>query len=471
MTLHPGDESSSIRISLDEVCLGTEPRYEALSYTWATKDGDDRRSSCIECEGGELLVTKNCEAALRRLRENDGERILWIDAVCIDQDNIDERNHQVQLMKEVYNTAHQVIIWLSEASTDLDEEIGRPVSDIYMEYLDLMGSQIAQLREEGKDGSASPFYQKLGSEAYRFALNKSQPSPLWRGFQDIHNRRWWSRIWVIQEEALSRSAFLVCGAEVTSYDNFQVLFNIVLHEEGRKSLILWDTLQESKYHAQIRSSARLPSPSTLENVSNVLTCTRRLESSDPRDHVFGLLGISEAMEDALPSPDYSRSVAWLFTEITKTLMIGLDSIDLLLSARNIEANIALELPSWVPDWSKPPTMGVPWEAASIRVYNTARNSKAKFEIDADTLKALGRCFDNLTHTSITDPQSYGPQSTAFEQILGWQASCCLGLPLLSYPTREMPRDALWRTLCWNLGSERESPSQNENADFFESWYV
>jgi hypothetical protein len=175
MTLHPGEESSSIRISLHEVSLGTNPRFEALSYTWATEDGDDRRSSCIECEGGKLLVTKNCEAALRRLRDNDVERIFWIDAICVDQDNTNERNHQVQLMREVYSTAHQVIIWLGDASTDFDDETGQPVSDIYMEYLDLMGSQIAQFREEGKDGSASPLYQKIESEANKFALNKVSP--------------------------------------------------------------------------------------------------------------------------------------------------------------------------------------------------------------------------------------------------------------------------------------------------------
>jgi hypothetical protein len=477
MTLHPGEESSSIRISLHEVSLGTNPRFEALSYTWATEDGDDRRSSCIECEGGKLLVTKNCEAALRRLRDNDVERIFWIDAICVDQDNTNERNHQVQLMREVYSTAHQVIIWLGDASTDFDDETGQPVSDIYMEYLDLMGSQIAQFREEGKDGSASPFYQKIESEANKFALNKSQPSPLWRGFQDIHNRRWWSRIWVIQEEALSQTAFLVCGAKATPYDSFQFLFEAILYGDGSNSVRLWKFLYESRDHALIRSYARLPylgSPSMLKNVSRFLILTRRLQASDPRDHVFGLLGISEAMKDALPPPDYSKSAAWLFTEVAKTLMEGQHSIDLLRFASNIETNLTLELPSWVPDWSNPSVLDVSSETGSSRnVYNAARNSKAKFKIYADTqeLKALGRCFDNLTQMPITDPESYNRRSTAFDKILGWQASCRLGLSLLSYPTGEAPRDALWRTLCWNFGSRNENPSPNENAELFEDWYV
>jgi hypothetical protein len=419
-------------------------------------------------------VTKNCEAALRRLRDKDGERILWIDAICIDQDNINERNHQVQLMKEVYSTAHQVIIWLGEASTDLDEETGRPVSDIYMEYLDLMGSQIAQLCEEGKEGSASPFYRKLESAAEEFARNH-EPSPLWLGFQDIHNRRWWSRIWVIQEEALYQSAFLVCGGRATPYDNFQALFDVIGDEGGTKSLHIWKSLNESLYHALIRFYARLPylgSPSMLKDVSDFLMLTQHLQSSDPRDHVFGLLGTSEAMKDALPSPDYSKSAAWLFTEVAKTLIIGLDSINLLCLASNDEAHITLELPSWVPDWSNPPVLNVP--RLSLNVYNAARNSEAKFGIDAETqeLKALGKFFDTLIEIPIVDLKTYNTKSTTFEQMLGWQASCRLVFStLLSYPTGEALRDALWRTLCWNLDSQGETHSPKENAEDFERWYV
>jgi hypothetical protein len=212
----------------------------------------------------------------------------------------------------------------------------------------------------------------------------------------------------------------------------------------------------------------------LKEVFNFLMLTKHLQSSDPRDHVFGLLGISEAMKDFLPSPDYSKSTAWLFTEVAKTLMIGMDSIELLWLVCNIEANVTLELPSWVPDWSNPPILEVPPEARFPRnVYNAARDSKAKFEIDADTqnLLALGKCFDNLTQMPATDPKFYDHQSIAFNQILGCQASCRLGLSLRSYPTGEAPRDALWRTLCWNLGSRDESPSPNENAEFFEPWYV
>jgi hypothetical protein len=84
--------------------------YEALSYVW----GSPRGNVPIECEGKTLLITPNCEAALRRIRRRTRTRALWIDAICIDQASTDEKNAQVQLMSEVYSKARRVIVWLGD---------------------------------------------------------------------------------------------------------------------------------------------------------------------------------------------------------------------------------------------------------------------------------------------------------------------------------------------------------------------
>ncbi|KAF2443286.1 hypothetical protein P171DRAFT_331521, partial [Karstenula rhodostoma CBS 690.94] len=69
--------------------------YEAVSYTWATEDRDTSLSGVLHCTSGTIPITSNCQAAIRRLRKICAERRLWIDAVCIDQNHIAERNHQV----------------------------------------------------------------------------------------------------------------------------------------------------------------------------------------------------------------------------------------------------------------------------------------------------------------------------------------------------------------------------------------
>jgi hypothetical protein len=82
--------------------------YEALSYTWGGRNG----TIPISCDGQTLLVTPNCESALRHLRNTFTERVLWIDAICINQESMEEKQLQVPLMGRVYNLAKRVIAWL-----------------------------------------------------------------------------------------------------------------------------------------------------------------------------------------------------------------------------------------------------------------------------------------------------------------------------------------------------------------------
>jgi hypothetical protein len=84
--------------------------YEALSYVWGVRVGDRR----IDCEGETLLVTQNCEEALRRLRRTKKVRTLWVDSVCINQSSNEEKSAQVNLMGEIYGGAKMVLVWLGE---------------------------------------------------------------------------------------------------------------------------------------------------------------------------------------------------------------------------------------------------------------------------------------------------------------------------------------------------------------------
>jgi hypothetical protein len=79
------------------------------------------------------------KAALRRLRPKDVGRILWIDTICIFQDDISERGDQVELMAKIYSHASGVFVWLGEAPQDIDTEPSSPVSDIFMDYVGQMG--------------------------------------------------------------------------------------------------------------------------------------------------------------------------------------------------------------------------------------------------------------------------------------------------------------------------------------------
>jgi hypothetical protein len=90
------------------------PRYEALSYVWGYRYGDQE----VLCHGRAILVTKNCLEALRHLRRKKEQRKVWVDAICIDQSSNLERTQQVQIMGDVYKCAEEVIVWLGAGGTD-----------------------------------------------------------------------------------------------------------------------------------------------------------------------------------------------------------------------------------------------------------------------------------------------------------------------------------------------------------------
>ena len=90
---------------------GTPP-YEALSYVWGYTTGDHE----ITCDGAPLLVISNCLDALRHIRLRRNVRRLWVDAICIDQSSLPERNQQVRMMGTIYASAQKVLIWLGIAT-------------------------------------------------------------------------------------------------------------------------------------------------------------------------------------------------------------------------------------------------------------------------------------------------------------------------------------------------------------------
>lgn len=110
VTIQPAaKQNAPLRCTLEETCLDKDPiAYEALSYVWGSSGSNDS----IICDGQTLKVTTNCLAAMRSLRRRKVPRKLWIDAICIDQTSIPERNSQVKLMGDVYALSQRVLIWL-----------------------------------------------------------------------------------------------------------------------------------------------------------------------------------------------------------------------------------------------------------------------------------------------------------------------------------------------------------------------
>lgn len=111
-------KDQSLEVELEEISLDGSVPYEALSYTWGGQQAD----RTIRCHGKPMKITLNCEIALKRLRTLSKRR-LWIDSICIDQNNPEEKKTHIPLMGEIYGKAKRVLVWLGEGTEASDAGI------------------------------------------------------------------------------------------------------------------------------------------------------------------------------------------------------------------------------------------------------------------------------------------------------------------------------------------------------------
>lgn len=179
LVLKAGQPDDPLRCKLEHVNLQQGPIYEAVSYTWADEKGDDSICRTIQCGHGDqfLGITKNCEAALLRLRKRDTDRRLWVDAVCIDQSNVQERNHQVKNMIAIFRSALRVLVFLGQ---------GSPVLGRLMDYI--------------SNDTAGQLPRALD-------------------FISLFRSRWFHRVWVLQEVAVAKSILVIYGVKQMSWED------------------------------------------------------------------------------------------------------------------------------------------------------------------------------------------------------------------------------------------------------------
>lgn len=332
LTLRPGRGHEPITIHLENSQLTNPPPYEALSYVW----GDASDTTKISILGSDsdndriqVPVTINCHAALRRLRFPDRSRILWVDAICINQSDISERNHQLSLMGRIYRTARRVAVYLGEAAD---------ASDDVMRW-------VRQLHWPGKSRAARAKITDIEPPAAHACR------PRGAGIAALLRRPWFHRVWVLQEIALARAAVVVCGAEEVGWECF-LAFRYWVWGARRSGFL--DVSDVVSYGRPIVGS--LPS---WVDMLEVLAATRHCGASDPSDKLYALLPLFDRPGQRSSGDgyggsvsglraDYGLSTAIVFTDLAVRLLElhGLELLRWVVSPASVEG-----LPSWVPDWS------------------------------------------------------------------------------------------------------------------------
>jgi hypothetical protein len=110
LELLPGVKGSPLSCNLTEVRRGNRPQYEALSYAWGEPVFSQTVQEVASCK--RLSITFNLHTALQAIRHGHASRVLWVDAICINQLNVEEKNHQVASMEKIFGDAWRVVVWL-----------------------------------------------------------------------------------------------------------------------------------------------------------------------------------------------------------------------------------------------------------------------------------------------------------------------------------------------------------------------
>lgn len=358
LELQPGQFKDPIRCSFKVVSLDDyDTDYEAMSYVWGTDQPDYE----IWFSETKFPVRSNLYFALLRFRKSACVRRLWIDAICIDQENIRERNEQILLMKDVYSTASVVIIWLGKEDT-LTRSVFQSIHEVVrrneMSYMsDIQG-------EEN--------HPKQESENALFVTNT-----------------WFERAWIYQEIVCSRAATVYCGTRDASQSigrnslPWEILSKFYEIETARtlgNAPTLYCRVFSPLIFGQTHHNANGHTKNYFE-LLQLLELRRDCEATNPLDKVFSLLGLWLEGQKGLILADYTMSVAKAYTDVARLLIKSRKDLRILSTVQQPPSEP--DLPSWVPDWREH------WRVRPL-LSNTLESSESTNETPAAFTATSGR---------------------------------------------------------------------------------
>jgi len=323
--------------------------YEALSYEWGDPDNPQYE---ILVDGKPFTVRRNLHQALRCLRTEFSSRTLWIDAICINQEDVVERNHQVGMMGNIYNFASSVRVWLGEKGDhsreailllheiwESFEEVCRPGKEVGQKAKDLRNKLAGSYYTAPATPSAAfdsfdvlpssslPIYRGESFEIPRNLLVQerrlawwnrlavpSEPLDQWEGVAALVERTYWSRIWIVQEYLLAAGTVIQCGWDYIDGRRFDEAVSLVgeLFERRKENHpeplpAINHCLERVAKSPGIKIPRRRISdrePTLLELME---TC-RSSKSCDPHDRIYAILGLAKDVPLHEIVVDYDRSI-------------------------------------------------------------------------------------------------------------------------------------------------------------------
>lgn len=366
------DTEDVVRCEMFTYRLSESPEYIALSYAWG--DVGDTRKILIGRANINASVSASLESALRALRDPRSAVLVWADAISIDQKNTSEKADQVRLMTQIYQRAKSVAIWLGPRSDD---------SDLGMELIEKVSSG-AKMPRKITRRTPAPFSEQ------HFAAVVA-----------LFDRDYWHRLWVVQEVFNAQTINVHCGPAALPWKAFQIASDVfrqhrdvlersfhpgysnnfyqarfgsytqVLVHEGPGSLDGFGT------PAKFTENDGLSDREVFQDLLAVMRICRRKLSSDPKDKVFGILGVLDERIRNEIKVDYAIPVKDVYINVFRTVVEKTQSLDILCEAIHFPTYTNNNnLPSWVPDWSH-----IWWSSPIATSHTFSASGNARVDVD------------------------------------------------------------------------------------------
>jgi hypothetical protein len=403
-------------------------QYEAISYTW----GEPRRIHPLYIDDGTcVLVTKNLDKALRRLRHPTTVRLLWADAVCINQIDNDEKSGQIPLMARIFRRASKVLAWLDGG---VDEERGMMLFEQLSRY------------HISEDKNEEPEYQRR--QAHDSSLREEDI--LIHKFLSLS---WFTRLWIVQEIVMNADIELICGTSSITWLRFTValeyyLQNFHMDRSFMHSLrfAALQTIAGLWYkHSDVGIlRTRKTLSSTYTNILDLVDTFQDHGCSDPRDRIFALYNMTEDIQPCnyqgnMPcvrmDVKYSSSIQEVYQNFASACIERSHPVLDAVIARQYSPRSYEGWPSWVPDWRMPPSNKIrrPWTTRGIGCHNVAQNIVGLQPLLED--RSHPEKFYVINHIFTPPDTTGGSMNLLVELCRNWPHLTLLDLVSASLPHR------------------------------------
>jgi len=409
--------------------LNNTPKYAALSYTWGPPSAPDAEKHPVTINGVSVETQENLHLALRQLgitvRQHGG--LIWIDYLCINQRDLDERGSQVAMMKEIFEGATVIYAWVGLPS---DREEARLAVELMYSFNKMLHEGL-----KAHDDNMIAVTAEIGPDSVGYPRG-SEPDNAkgWQGIAEIFRRPYWSRTWIYQEATtpgriwfvvgnksfndIHLSATVYTGREFARFPEFAEQFRDVVGETSP----VWRLSTARTWREQKPSGHPLLS---------LMGSLRMTHCMDPRDKLYAALDLASDVDPGDFLIDYKRSLADLYIDAVRFSLrkqqypfAFLEYVHIPASDsthRDLNATYEPAMASWVPDWRQKIMLrsfaapNLEYADVPSLPYDASKGTEPNLVIRGLELHVLGYCFDKIedvfpiwdeSNTELSTPQSW-----------------------------------------------------------------